>query len=199
VPEPQVEYSAAGPVHDERQQDDGQYYHDHPDEEHDDAGEGVPRYSSRFSHGRQLPTAARLIRRDRHRHARPCAVPLLRRPEVQPGRVRPRIRYCSTPAGRVAYSTAGAGPALLCDSGWITDLRGQLELYSFGSFIERLAERFTVIRYDKPGCGLSDRDGIDLSTSGRCSRRSGRARQFCTARRTGAPGSSWGGRLLAPA
>ena len=30
----------------------------------------------------------------------------------------------------------------------------------------RLAERFTVIRYDKPGCGLSDRDGIDLSFDG---------------------------------
>ena len=81
----------------------------------------------------------------------------------QPERVRPRIRYCATPAGRVAYSTTGAGPALLWDSGWITDLRAQLELLSFGSFVARLAEQFTVIRYDKPGCGLSDRDGIDLS------------------------------------
>jgi pimeloyl-ACP methyl ester carboxylesterase/DNA-binding CsgD family transcriptional regulator len=78
----------------------------------------------------------------------------------------PRIRYCSTPAGRVGYSTSGAGPALLLDSGWITDLRAQLELLSFGAFVERLAERFTVIRYDKPGCGLSDRDGIDLSFDG---------------------------------
>jgi pimeloyl-ACP methyl ester carboxylesterase/DNA-binding CsgD family transcriptional regulator len=78
----------------------------------------------------------------------------------------PRIRYCSTPGGRVAYSTVGAGPALLCDSGWVTDLRRQLELYSYGSFIEHLAERFTVIRYDKPGCGLSDRDGTDLSFDG---------------------------------
>ncbi len=78
----------------------------------------------------------------------------------------PRIRYCGTPAGRVAYSTTGAGPALLLDSGWITDLRGQLELFSFGAFVERLAERFTVIRYDKPGCGLSDRNGIDLSFDG---------------------------------
>ena len=77
--------------------------------------------------------------------------------------MRPRIRYCSTPAGRVAYSTSGAGPALLFESGWITHLRAQLELCSFGSFVERLAERFTVIRYDKPGCGLSDRDRIDLS------------------------------------
>ena len=80
--------------------------------------------------------------------------------------MRPRIRYCVTPAGRVAYSTAGAGPALVCDSGWITDLRAQLELFSFGSFIERLAERFTVIRFDKPGCGLSDREGADLSFDG---------------------------------
>jgi pimeloyl-ACP methyl ester carboxylesterase len=82
------------------------------------------------------------------------------------GRVRLTIRYCATPAGRVAYSTAGAGPALLCDSGWITDLRGQLELFSFGGFLARLAERFTVIRYDKAGCGLSDRDGVDLSFDG---------------------------------
>ena len=78
----------------------------------------------------------------------------------------PRIRYCSSPAGRVGYSTSGAGPALLLDSGWITDLRAQLELLSFGAFVERLAEQFTVIRYDKPGCGLSDRDGIDLSFDG---------------------------------
>src|SRR5215831_9146611 len=84
----------------------------------------------------------------------------------QPVRVRPTVRYCATPAGRVAYSTAGTGPALLCDSGWITDLSGQLELFSFGSFLEQLAKRFTVIRFDKPGCGLSDRDGIDLSFEG---------------------------------
>jgi pimeloyl-ACP methyl ester carboxylesterase/DNA-binding CsgD family transcriptional regulator len=84
----------------------------------------------------------------------------------QPGPVRPTIRYCATPAGRVAYTTSGTGPALLCDTGWITHLRVQLELSSFGSFTERLAERFTVIRYDKPGCGLSDRDGIDLSFDG---------------------------------
>ncbi len=80
--------------------------------------------------------------------------------------MRPGIRYCSTPAGRVAYSASGAGPALLFESGWVSHLRGQLELGSFGSFVERLTERFTVIRYDKPGCGLSDRDGIDLSFDG---------------------------------
>jgi pimeloyl-ACP methyl ester carboxylesterase len=55
---------------------------------------------------------------------------------------------------------------LLCDSGWITHLRGQLDLLSFGEFVERLARHFTVIRFDKPGCGLSDRDGVDLSFDG---------------------------------
>ena len=80
--------------------------------------------------------------------------------------MRPAVRYCATPAGRVAYATAGTGPPLLLDSGWITHLTGQLELFSFGAFTERLAERFTVIRYDKPGCGLSDRDGADLSFDG---------------------------------
>jgi pimeloyl-ACP methyl ester carboxylesterase/DNA-binding CsgD family transcriptional regulator len=41
-----------------------------------------------------------------------------------------------------------------------------MDLFSFGDFVERLAEQFTVIRYDKPGCGLSDRDNIDLSFDG---------------------------------
>lgn len=80
--------------------------------------------------------------------------------------MRGTIRYCATPAGRVAYSLSGAGPALLLDSGWVSHLREQLDLLSFGDFAARLAERFTVIRYDRPGCGLSERDGIDLSFDG---------------------------------
>ncbi len=75
----------------------------------------------------------------------------------------PAIKYCATSAGRIAYAAVGSGPPLLCDPGWVTHVTGQLELFSFGSFVERLAERFTVIRYDKPGCGLSDRHGADLS------------------------------------
>jgi len=84
----------------------------------------------------------------------------------QPVAVTQKIRYCDTPAGRVAYSTTGTGPPLLFDSGWITHLNKQLNLFSFGAFVAGLAERFTVIRYDKPGCGLSERDGIDLSFDG---------------------------------
>ncbi len=105
------------------------------------------------------------------------------------------IRYCATPSGRVAYSTTGTGPALLVDSGWTTHLRRQLELFSFGDFIGRLAEHFTVIRYDKPGCGLSDREA-DLSFDGQV------AAALAVAEATGARrfrlfGASQGGQLAA--
>ena len=75
----------------------------------------------------------------------------------------PAIRYCTTPAGRIAYCATGSGPPLLLDPGWVSHVGRQLELFSFGAFVAGLAERFTVIRYDKPGCGLSDRDAADLS------------------------------------
>ncbi len=65
VSEPQIQDSAAGPVHDERQQDDGEDDDHQPEEEHDNSGDGVPGYSSRSSHGLQLPGAARIIRNGR--------------------------------------------------------------------------------------------------------------------------------------
>src|SRR5690349_14649529 len=63
VSQPHVEYAAAGPVHDGSQRDDGQDYHDHPEEEHNDAGDSTPGYGPRSSHGHQLPAIVRPIRR----------------------------------------------------------------------------------------------------------------------------------------
>src|SRR5215472_7955690 len=68
VPDPEVEYSTAGPVDDKRQQDDSQEDDDHPEEQHDDTGDGVPCYVCGSSHGRQLPAAARIIRRRRYQN-----------------------------------------------------------------------------------------------------------------------------------
>ena len=106
------------------------------------------------------------------------------------------VRYATTPAGRVAYSTTGSGPALICDSGWITDLRGQLQLLAFGRFVDALAEHFTVIRYDRPGCGLSDRDGVDLSFDGQLAAALAVA-DAVGARRFRMFGASQGGQLAA--
>ena len=76
--------------------------------------------------------------------------------------MRQRIRFCPTPAGRVAYSVIGQGPVLICDTGWVSHLEKMLEIEWSRSFFAALAERFTVVRYDKAGCGLSDRTGVDL-------------------------------------
>jgi hypothetical protein len=65
VSEPQIQDSAAGPMHDGRQQDDREDDDHQPEEEHNDPGDGVPSYCSRSSHGLQLPGAARLIRNRR--------------------------------------------------------------------------------------------------------------------------------------
>jgi hypothetical protein len=57
VPEVKVQLSAAGPVHDERQEDDGEDNDHQPEEKHDNAGNCVPANAS-SSHGRQLPGAS---------------------------------------------------------------------------------------------------------------------------------------------
>jgi pimeloyl-ACP methyl ester carboxylesterase/DNA-binding CsgD family transcriptional regulator len=77
--------------------------------------------------------------------------------------VRQRIRFCATPAGRVAYSVIGEGPFLLCDTGWVSHLQQMLEIKSFAAFCAALSERFSVVRFDKVGTGLSDRTGADLT------------------------------------
>ena len=57
VPEPEIEYSAAGAMDDVGQQDDGQDHDDQPEEEQDHAGDRISGHVSRSRHGYQLPTA----------------------------------------------------------------------------------------------------------------------------------------------
>jgi pimeloyl-ACP methyl ester carboxylesterase/DNA-binding CsgD family transcriptional regulator len=76
------------------------------------------------------------------------------------------VRYCGSAAGRIAYRCSGAGPALLVDPGWVTHLKAMSSMAGFHEVIAGLGRRFRVIRFDKPGCGLSDRDPPDLSFEG---------------------------------
>lgn len=98
------------------------------------------------------------------RFADPLSVEL-----CETGGVRQWIRFSATPAGRVAYSVMGNGPVLLCDTGWVSHLEKMLEMESVRAFFAALAERFSVVRYDKAGSGLSDRTGVDLSFNGQVS------------------------------
>lgn len=67
----------------------------------------------------------------------------------------PTIRYAASPAGHIAYLPAGAGPPL-CDPGWVTHLCGQLGLFSFGAFTERLAAGPPGRHAMQVWCGLAD-------------------------------------------
>ncbi len=70
-----------------------------------------------------------------------------------------RIRFARTPDGvRIAYSEVGAGPPLVLVRGWITHLELMWGEPAFRAFVEALAQRFRVIRYDARGNGLSDRE-----------------------------------------
>jgi pimeloyl-ACP methyl ester carboxylesterase/DNA-binding CsgD family transcriptional regulator len=72
-------------------------------------------------------------------------------------------RFAATPAGRVAYSVTGSGPPLVCMLGWVSHLGVMGENPEHRRFVEALAREHTVIRYDKLGCGLSDRTRTDFS------------------------------------
>jgi hypothetical protein len=59
---------------------------------------------------------------------------------------------------RVAYATVGEGPLILCPAWWVSHVERDWEHPGFRHFFTRLAEGFRVVRYDRPGSGLSDRD-----------------------------------------
>lgn len=73
------------------------------------------------------------------------------------------VRFAATPAGRVAYAVTGSGPPLLCLPGWVSHLGLMWEVPEHRRFVEALSRHHTVIRFDRIGCGLSDRERTDFS------------------------------------
>jgi pimeloyl-ACP methyl ester carboxylesterase len=68
------------------------------------------------------------------------------------------IRFCAVPGGRIAYATSGSGPPLVVPAPWTSHLELDAELPEYRAFFGALGERWTVIRYDRLGTGLSDRE-----------------------------------------
>ena len=68
------------------------------------------------------------------------------------------IQFCTTADGvNIAYSVVGSGPLLVRVLGHFTHLEMEWEWPDLRNFWERLADRFTVVRYDGRGIGLSDK------------------------------------------
>ncbi len=57
---------------------------------------------------------------------------------------------------RVAYTAHGRGPLLVCPAWWVSHLEKDWDQPDFRAFFEHLGELATVVRYDRPGVGLSD-------------------------------------------
>lgn len=77
----------------------------------------------------------------------------------------PATRFATTSDGvRLGYCVHGKGPPLLFVRGWLSHIEGMWEIPAFRSFVECLAHRFTVVRYDTRGQGVSTReiDAVDL-------------------------------------
>ncbi len=71
----------------------------------------------------------------------------------------PRIRFFTGPDGqRIAYAVAGEGPPIVLSAWWISHVERDGADARFRRFFDRLAERHTVVRFDRPGVGLSARE-----------------------------------------
>jgi class 3 adenylate cyclase/pimeloyl-ACP methyl ester carboxylesterase len=69
------------------------------------------------------------------------------------------VGFCTTSDGvSVAYATVGEGPPLVYVCGWPGHLSVEWEKPFSREFLHRLADGFTLVRYDMRGSGLSDRD-----------------------------------------
>lgn len=74
------------------------------------------------------------------------------------------VRFCrSFDGSRIAYAVSGKGPPVVMLPSWLTHLEYQWRSVAWRPWLDALSSRYTLVRYDPRGCGLSDRDVDDLS------------------------------------
>jgi pimeloyl-ACP methyl ester carboxylesterase/DNA-binding CsgD family transcriptional regulator len=69
-----------------------------------------------------------------------------------------RLGFLDFDGRRVAYAEVGEGPPLVLPAYWVSHVGDDWERPAYRRFVEALARGRRVIRYDRPGTGLSDRD-----------------------------------------
>jgi len=76
----------------------------------------------------------------------------------------PRIRFVRGPRGhRLATAVDGEGPYLVLPAWWVSHVERDLANPRFKAFFQTLAGSFTVVRYDRAGVGLSDRERTEFT------------------------------------
>src|SRR3954454_3300592 len=71
----------------------------------------------------------------------------------------PEVRFATSRDGvRLAWSQHGDGPPVVRVGTWLTHLQHDWESVVWRPWLTEFGNRFTFVRYDDRGCGLSDRD-----------------------------------------
>lgn len=87
-------------------------------------------------------------------------------PSTASARDRPaqQIRYCASPDGhRVAYAVSGTGAPLVKAANWLTHLDLEWDSPIWAHWLDALASKHRLVRYDERGCGLSDWEVSEFS------------------------------------
>lgn len=70
-----------------------------------------------------------------------------------------RIRFCRTEDDvQIAYAVGGDGPPLVKAPNYLTHLEYDWDSPVWGHWMRELSDRWTLVRYDERGCGMSDLD-----------------------------------------
>ena len=72
-----------------------------------------------------------------------------------------QIRFLSFGDRRIAYALSGEGPPLVAAAWWVSHLELDWRDEAFRRFWEALSDGYTLVRYDRLGVGMSDREGLD--------------------------------------
>src|ERR1700760_3714688 len=72
-----------------------------------------------------------------------------------------QIRVLDFRRRRVAYAVRGSGPPLVAAAWWLSHLELDWRDPAFRQFWEQAADGYALVRYDRLGVGMSDREGLD--------------------------------------
>lgn len=74
------------------------------------------------------------------------------------------IRFATARDGvRLAWSRMGSGPPLIKTAHWLSHLEHDWRSPVWRPWLSRIAARYTLVRYDERGCGLSDAAAADFT------------------------------------
>ena len=78
--------------------------------------------------------------------------------------MRPQVQFCTSSDGvRLGYAVSGKGPLMVRAPHWFSHLEHDWSNPAMKPWVENLSKRYTLLRFDQRGTGLSDRDIPEIS------------------------------------